>query len=194
MPLTKKYLQLRNEIETCTQCRLHENRIHAVPGDGTLDAKIILIGEAPGYREDIKGLPFVGTAGKILDELLDIAGLSRNNVYITNLVKCRPPNNRPPKPDELNICTGQYLEKQLKMFEPKVICAMGNYASKYIMSRFSFEFSKIGMSHGKICRKMGKNVIPLYHPAAVLHQPPLRNVLKRDWRKMGRQIDKLGLR
>lgn len=187
----KELLRLKHEIEVCSQCRLHRSRVHPVVGEGPLNAKIMLIGEAPGYWEDQKGQPFVGAAGKILDELLSAAKLSRENVYITNVVKCRPPGNRPPKPDEINICTSRYLERQYNLIAPKLICAMGNYAAKYVLTMFSFKSGNMGEIHGRIFRRPDIVVIPLYHPAAALHKPPLIGTLKEDWDKVRVQIGRL---
>ncbi len=174
-------------------CRLCKSRNRAVPGEGLLKAKIMLIGEAPGYWEDQKGRPFVGAAGKRLEELLTVAKLNRGKVYITNVVKCRPPNNRPPRLDELNICTDQYLDKQISLINPKLICAMGNYATKHILEKFSLKAENMGIIHGKIYTVQDIAVIPLYHPAAALHKPPLMDILKEDWSKVGFQIERFGL-
>lgn len=174
------------EIKTCTKCHLAKTRTNAVPGEGDKQTEIIFIGEAPGRNEDIQAKPFVGQAGKILDNLLREIGLDRKKVYITNIVKCRPPGNRDPQPEEINTCI-PHLFKQIAAIKPKVICTLGRFAFAEIMERKVFISSEHGRpfktEHGNRIGE-GINVFPLYHPAATLHQPNLMSALKEDFAKL----------
>ena len=180
-----EFEKLRVEVENCKRCPLHKNRRKPVLGEGPIESQIMLIGEAPGYWEDVQGKPFVGAAGKLLNELLASAGLSRSQVYITNVVKCRPPGNRDPKPSEVEACS-PYLERQLNLLKPKIICTIGNHAAVKILSMFGFEPKPISQIHGKIFRAsslFGEIVIvPMFHPASALYRPPMRETLFRDWK------------
>jgi DNA polymerase len=120
--------KLAKQIKVCTKCELHESRTHAVPGEGPTHAEIMLIGEGPGAKEDEKGRPFVGASGKFLDQLLEQAGVTRADVFITNVVKCRPPGNRDPLPDEVEICTSNYLQHQIQLINPSIIVTMGRFS------------------------------------------------------------------
>ncbi len=175
------------ELFGCKKCGLHESRNNIVPGKGSSEASIVFIGEAPGRNEDLQGEPFVGRAGEILDELLDFIGLKRENVYITNVVKCRPPNNRNPTVDEIKICK-PYLDKELKIINPKIICPMGNFATKYILKKHGLKIRQISEVHGKLIKLntlLGtKKIIPLYHPAYALYNPNKISVLKKDFKKI----------
>ncbi|MGM0509893.1 MAG: uracil-DNA glycosylase, partial [Thermoplasmatota archaeon] len=142
--------KVHEEIETCTKCPLHENRTNAVPGEGDGDADIMLIGEGPGEKEDEQGRPFVGRAGKFLDELLDSAGLNRDEVFITNVVKCRPPDNRDPKKGEIKACN-PYLKRQIQLIDPDVICTLGNHATETLIGK-----KGITKLHGKEFEYQGK--------------------------------------
>jgi DNA polymerase len=156
------------EVRACKNCPLHAGRTNAVPGDGSPRAQIMFIGEGPGFHEDRQGLPFVGAAGGFLNELLAGVGLKREDVYITNVVKCRPPGNRDPLPEEIAACQG-YLDRQIELIDPKVIVTLGRYS----MARW-FPSARISHIHGKP-RQFGRRlVVPFYHPAAALHQPSLR--------------------
>jgi len=169
---------LYGEIVKCTQCILHKSRVKAVPGEGPEKPQIMLIGEGPGFHEDQQGRPFVGAAGKFLEELLGLIDLKREDVYITNVVKCRPPGNRDPQPEEIEACR-LYLDRQVKLLRPKVIVTLGRYS----MAR-AFPNAKISQIHGQP-RKMGSVLyIPMYHPAAALHQPSLRRTIEDDFRKI----------
>ena len=177
---------ISREIKTCTKCHLSHKRTHAVPGEGNPETNVILIGEAPGYYEDIQGRPFVGQAGKLLDNLLRDIGLERKNVFITNIIKCRQPGNRDPQPEEINTCIS-YLLKQIETIKPKVICTLGRFSFAEIMQRKVF----ISSEHGKPFKTgdgnrlgAGINVFPLYHPAAALHQPKLMDSLEEDFKKL----------
>ncbi|WP_297509284.1 type-4 uracil-DNA glycosylase [Thermococcus sp.] len=187
--------KLEERIRNCRKCPLWELRTNAVPGAGSYDAKVMFVGEAPGYWEDQKGLPFVGRAGKVLDELLEGIGLTREEVYITNIVKCRPPNNRDPTEEEIRACS-PYLDRQIDIIRPKVIVPLGRHSMRYILEKFGFEPEPISKIHGKTFEAytlFGKIVImPTYHPAAALYRPPIREELERDFRKLGELLKELG--
>lgn len=177
---------IEKNIKSCTKCHLSKTRTNAVPGDGNKQAEILFIGEAPGYYEDIQGKPFVGQAGKLLDNLLKEIGLERKKVFITNIIKCRPPGNRDPQPEEINTCIF-YLLEQIKIIKPKVICTLGRFSFAEIMQRKVF----ISSEHGRPFKTgagnslgEGINVFPLYHPAAALHQPNLMDALEKDFAKL----------
>lgn len=169
---------LAQEVEACTRCDLHLNTTHGVPGEGPADADIMLVGEGPGFNEDKQGRPFVGAAGRFLDELLAIAGLTRSDVYITNVVKHRPPNNRDPMPNELAACR-PYLERQISLIQPRVIVTLGRHS----LGTF-FPGTLISKVHGEVRRKDEIYFFPMYHPAAALHQERLRQTLIDDMKKL----------
>lgn len=173
----EKSLQaIHAQVRTCTKCPLHVGRTKAVPGDGAADAQIMFIGEAPGFHEDQQGLPFVGAAGRLLNELLEKAGIDRQQVFITNVIKCRPPGNRDPELDEVETCK-PYLDQQIEVINPKVIVTLGRHS----MAR-AYPDEKISVVHGQP-RKVGDLVyFPMFHPAAALHQPSLRSVVEADFR------------
>jgi DNA polymerase len=170
--------ELEAMVKTCQLCRLAKTRTHAVPGEGNPHAEVMLIGEGPGYHEDKQGRPFVGAAGQFLNELLSIAGLSRQQVFIANVVKCRPPNNRDPLPDEIAACA-PYLERQIELINPKVIVTLGRYS----MARF-FPGERISQIHGMARVVGGRLCVAMYHPAAGLHQASLADVIRADFRKL----------
>ena len=163
------------EVSACTKCILHYSRKKAVPGEGPTTASIMFIGEGPGFHENEQGRPFVGAAGKLLDELLTVIGMKRADVYITNVVKCRPPGNRDPLPEELDTCH-DYLERQIQAINPKVIVTLGRYS----MARF-LPNAKISEVHGQAMHIRGRLIVAMYHPAAALHQGSLKPVLERDF-------------
>ena len=167
--------QIANEVAVCHRCLLHHSRKLAVPGEGPVDAEIMFIGEGPGFHENEQGRPFVGAAGKYLEELLAKINLKREDVYIGNVVKCRPPNNRDPLPDELAACS-DFLERQIQVISPKVIVTLGRYS----MARF-LPNAKISDVHGQSYRIKGHLVVPMFHPAAALHQPSLKISIERDF-------------
>lgn len=149
---------------TCTKCRLSGGRTQVVFGDGNQNANVMFIGEGPGFHEDKQGLPFVGAAGQLLNRLLSEIGLQREDVWITNVILCRPPGNRDPQPDEVETCT-PYLRKQIELVDPKVIVTLGNFATRFMLDR-PVAISKV---RGQRQRWEGRTVLPTYHPAAVLH-------------------------
>jgi DNA polymerase len=170
--------QLARAIHDCTRCQLHQGRSRAVPGEGPPQADIMFIGEGPGYNEDKQARPFVGQAGKLLDELLAGIGLKREDVFIANVVKCRPPNNRDPQPEELAACQG-FLDRQIELIDPKVVVTLGRYS----MYRF-FPGASITKIHG-LAQQLGHRlIVPMFHPAAVLHQPKYRPLLEEDFQKL----------
>ncbi len=166
------------EVSTCSKCNLCKGRTKAVPGEGNPDARILFIGEGPGFHEDKQGRPFVGPAGQFLDELLASINLRRADVFITNVVKCRPPNNRDPLPEEIEACN-DYLDRQIAAINPKVIVTLGRYS----MAKF-FGNEKISSIHGRARKKDGYICIAMYHPAAGLHQASLKDVIRNDFKKI----------
>ena len=169
---------LAEQITSCPKCDLAKTRTHAVPGEGNPNADIVFIGEGPGFYEDQQGRPFVGASGKFLDELLGSIGLSRKDVYICNVIKCRPPNNRDPQQTEISACT-PWLDQQLEVLEPRVIVTLGRFS----MSRY-FPGQSIGRIHGQPRKIDGVLVMPMYHPAAALHQASLRATILQDFQKL----------
>jgi len=170
--------QLCDQVRVCTKCDLAKGRTNAVPGEGPENAAIMLIGEAPGFHEDREGRPFVGASGKFLDELLAGINLKREQIYICNVIKCRPPQNRDPQPDEMETCK-PYLDRQIELIKPKVIITI----SRFAMARW-FPDRKIGEIHGKPKKVGNLVVLPMYHPAAALHQPSLKKTLQEDFGKI----------
>ncbi len=182
------------EIEVCRKCPLHRTRINPVPGEGNENARIMFIGEAPGGNEDLMGRPFVGRAGKLLDLLLETIGLKREDVFITNVVKCRPPGNRDPTKEEIEACH-YYLDKQISIIRPKVICTLGRFSMDYILNKFNIPHASITESHGKVFEVKNLSgkffIIPMYHPAAALYNPNLRGVLEEDFKTLKDVLEKV---
>jgi len=184
---------IADDIRLCHKCPLAQTRMCAVPGTGSGKSGIVFIGEAPGAREDREGLPFIGAAGKFLDEMLADIAVSRADVFITNVVKCRPPDNRDPLPEEVRVCTEAYLWKQLEVLKPKLLVPLGRHA----MHRFLPVTEKISEIHGTPVRitnpLSGEKcvVLPLYHPAAALYNGSMREVLKHDFREIPKVLERL---
>jgi uracil-DNA glycosylase family 4 len=172
------FTELYGKIAKCDACRLCKQRKRAVPGEGREDADIMFIGEAPGWHEDQQGRPFVGPAGQFLDELLQSIGLKRSEVYIANVVKCRPPSNRDPLPDEIESCR-KWLDRQIEVIKPRMIVTLGRHS----MSRF-FPGATISRVHGTAWQGDGVTYFAMYHPAAALHQGSLRRVIMEDMLKI----------
>ena len=172
----------------CKKCQLHKTRINIVHGQGNNKSNIILIGEAPGKNEDLQGIPFIGRAGKLLDELLSHINLTRKDVYTTNTVKCRPPNNRNPTTEEIKACT-PHLDREIAQIKPKIIIPLGTFASKYILEKYNFKFTTIGVCHGKKFYTPDLIIIPFYHPAAAIYNQKLKPELFKDIRKVKITID-----
>jgi DNA polymerase len=170
---------LAQQILVCQLCGLSQSRTIAVPGEGPLDAEVMFIGEGPGEQEDRTGRPFVGAAGQLLNKLLSRAGLSRPEVHITNIVKCRPPGNREPQPNEVGACR-PYLDAQIALVRPRVICLLGRAATHAVLS----STDSMGKVHGVPQQVDGITYVPLYHPAAALHQSGLESVLVQDMERL----------
>lgn len=175
--------RIAREISVCTKCALHVSRRKAVTGEGPADAEIMFIGEAPGFHENEQGRPFVGASGRFLDQLLEQAGLVRSEVFIANVVKCRPPENRDPDPEELAACH-EYLSAQIESINPSIIVTLGRIS----MGSY-FPGAKITSIHGQM-QKIGERfIIPMYHPAAALHQPALRPSILADFARLPDQLN-----
>lgn len=177
--------ELHDQIKVCQRCALSKGRTHAVPGVGPATAEIMLIGEAPGFHEDRQGLPFVGPAGKFLDELLGSAGIKREEVYIANVIKSRPPGNRDPLPEEIEACRS-WLDAQIEIIKPKVIVTLGRFS----MARW-FPKASISRIHGQPKRIGGVIYVPMLHPAAALHQAQYRPLLIADFQKLPLMLEEL---
>jgi len=179
--------KISEQITNCSKCDLNKTRNNAVPGSGSIDTDILFIGEAPGRNEDLKGKPFVGRAGKILDDLIESIGLKREDIFITNIIKCRPPNNRNPQKNEIKTCT-PYLEKQIEIINPKIICPLGSFASSYILEKYNQKIEKISKIHGGkiVIKNIYGNliIIPLYHPAVATYNPNTKVILLEDFKKI----------
>jgi uracil-DNA glycosylase family 4 len=175
--------EIASEVSACEKCELHFSRKKSVPGEGPSTAEIMFIGEGPGFYENEQGRPFVGPSGKFLDELFAKAGLKRQDVFIGNVVKCRPPNNRDPLPDELTACR-PYLDRQITTLNPKVIVTLGRYSMAYFLPN-----AKISAIHGKSVWINERLVIAMYHPAAALHQPALRDAIVADFTVLPKYIN-----
>jgi DNA polymerase len=174
--------KIATEVRGCPLCKLSRTRKNAVPGEGQLAAKIMFIGEAPGKTEDEKGRPFIGTAGKLLDNMLKRAGIERSQVFITNVVKCRPPNNRVPEEDEVIACR-PYLDRQIALIRPKVICILGRTAYSSLLGGGS-----ITANRGKIVERAGQKYFLTIHPAAAIYNKSLISVLEADLKKLAKEI------
>ncbi|MGB9777837.1 MAG: type-4 uracil-DNA glycosylase [Candidatus Bathyarchaeales archaeon] len=187
---------LAKEILNCKKCGLHKTRKNAVPGEGNPQSQIMFIGEAPGYWEDVKGKPFVGAAGKFLDTLLASIGFLRDDVFIGNVLKCRPPGNREPAQNEIQTCT-PYLDRQIRIIQPKFIVTLGNYSTAYIFSKANLPFNSITQVHGKIYEvtvlNMSITVFPTFHPAAALYSARYKEELTNDFQRLKSELAKRGL-
>ena len=172
-----------DEVCACTKCLLHRGRTKAVPGEGPADASIMFIGEGPGFHEDQQGRPFVGTAGRFLEELLASISLSREDVFITNVVKCRAPGNRDPLPEEIESCKA-FLDQQIELIQPRLIVTLGRFS----MAR-AFPGARISRIHGQPRKISGIIYYPMYHPAAALHQPSLRRTIEEDMKRLPDVLD-----
>ncbi len=169
---------LDGEVRACQKCPLCRTRTKAVPGEGPVDAEILFVGEGPGFHEDRQGRPFVGPAGRFLEELINSVGLQRDRVYITNVVKCRPPENRDPAPAEIAACAS-YLDRQLAIISPKIVVTLGRYS----MARH-FSGQSITRIHGQPKRENGVIIFPLFHPAAGLRSPDVAEMTRQDVRRI----------
>jgi DNA polymerase len=172
--MSEKLDIVKQKVIKCKKCELHKTRDNAVPGKGNFKSDVIFVGEAPGKNEDKHGEPFIGIAGKKLNSALEMAGVSRDNVYITNIVKCRPPNNRVPKTDERNTCQ-EYLKEEIAIIKPKIICVLGNTAFNSVLGG-----SEITKFRGKVIRKNNQLYFITIHPAATIYNQKLIDVLNED--------------
>jgi len=183
--MEKKLQKIKQQVTKCTKCELSKTRNKSVPGKGNYKADVIFVGEAPGKNEDMKGEPFIGIAGKKLAMALDSAGVTREEVYITNIVKCRPPKNRVPTTDERNTCQN-YLEKEIDIIKPKIICVLGNTAFNSLLNG-----NEITKFRGKIAKKNNQLYFLSVHPAATIYNQKLISVLKKDMKKLFKLIKEL---
>lgn len=184
MKAAKELEIVAQAVATCTLCSLQHSRTNTVPGEGPADAEIMFIGEGPGFHENQQGRPFVGAAGRYLDELLESINLKRSDVFITNVVKCRPPGNRDPQADELSACNG-YLDRQIHAINPKVIVTLGRFS----MAKF-LPNAKISEVHGQAMNIRGRLIVAMYHPAAALHQRSLKATIEDDFSRLPELIKK----
>jgi uracil-DNA glycosylase len=176
---TEEVLELHGRIRACTACPLHLTRIQAVPGYGPVTARVMAVGEAPGESEDREGKPFVGAAGRLLTSLLETVGLDRRDIYITNIVKCRPPRNRDPEPLEVEACS-HFLDEQIELLQPDVILLLGRHA----LTRLLPDVGGISRLHGERLHRNDRVYVPLYHPAAALYNAALKETLEEDMRRV----------
>jgi uracil-DNA glycosylase family 4 len=176
----ERLVEVYNEASTCTRCRLHEGRTKVVFGAGNADADLMFIGEGPGAEEDRQGLPFVGRAGQLLNQLLEGIGLSRDDVWISNTVRCRPPGNRDPQPDEIASCD-RYTFAQMELIEPRVVCTLGNFATKLITGNPTGITKVRGAPQAHLIGGRPVHVFPLLHPAAALRTPAMADTLREDF-------------
>jgi len=174
---------LRTEASTCTRCRLHEGRTQVVFGNGNANADLMFVGEAPGFHEDQQGIPFVGQAGKLLDRLLDGIGLTRADVFVANVLKCRPPGNRDPQLDEIEQCE-PYLFRQIELIRPKVVATLGNFATKLLSGKQTGITRVHGVEQETTVGGSRVLLYPLYHPAAALYTPAMLKVLEEDFARI----------
>jgi len=183
--MSQELERISSEVRVCTKCDLYKRRKLAVPGDGPVDAKVMFVGEGPGAQEDLTGRPFVGSAGKLLTELLASIGLDRSSVFITNIVKCRPPDNRPPRKTETETCVSLYLQPQIRVINPKIVVPLGTPAIKTLIVD---DYSATSV-HGKVFRKDDRLFLPLFHPAAALYDVRLRDTMFEDMKKLKELLD-----
>lgn len=186
---------LASRVEECRRCTLYASRRRAVVGEGSLDALVMFVGEAPGYYEDLRGRPFVGAAGRVLDGLLDGIGLRREEVYITNVVKGRPPKNRDPREEEIEACS-PYLDEQFEIIKPRVIAPLGRFSTMHIMKKFGLRPAPISKVHGRPFEASapygGIVVFPLYHPAVALYRRGMEEALFEDMRRLREVLSERG--
>jgi uracil-DNA glycosylase family 4 len=182
----QKLETLARAARRCTRCRLHESRTHAVPGEGPPTARVMVIGEAPGGQEDKEGRPFVGSAGRMLDELLRRSGIRREDCFITNIVKCRPPGNRTPRKDEVETCTSHYLSEQVELINPRLVILLGGTAAKAVLNA-----SSVGAVRGQAIERDGRTFLVSYHPAVRFYREDLWRQVEEDFTRIADEVKKL---
>ena len=186
--------ELVSEVGRCRRCRLWKEAKNDVSGEGSLDAFVMFIGEAPGHWEDVKGRPFVGAAGKLLDELLSSIDLKREDVYIGNIIKHRPPNNRDPRKDEVEACS-PYLDRQIRIIEPAIILTLGRHSTRYVLSKVDVKIKGITEVRGRIYVEklfgFPVRIMPTFHPAAALYNPEYRSALEEDFQRIKTELETL---
>lgn len=186
---------IAEEIRNCRRCPLHATRTHAVPGEGDPCARVMFVGEAPGYNEDVQGRPFVGAAGNLLNEMLKVAGLQRSEVFITNVVKCRPPNNRDPADEEIEACK-PFLLRQIEAVEPEILVCLGRHSTRVLFEASGLRFESIMKVRGepRVLAVGGREILclPTLHPAAALYNPRLRSLLEADFRLLAQLVSRGG--
>ena len=182
MTREKTLLKIHSEIASCTRCELHATRINPVPGEGSIDAKVMFIGEAPGAEEDKTGRPFIGRSGDLLRELIREIGLSERDVFITSVLKSRPPKNRTPRKTEIDACIG-YLDRQIEVIDPKVIVLLGGVAISSVIGPW-----RLNEAHGKFHEANGRTYFMTYHPAAALRFPETKEIMREDFQKLRSEL------
>ncbi len=190
--LPQEWIELINEIKNCKKCQLYKYRKKPVPGEGNINAEIMFVGEAPGAKEDETGRPFVGAAGKLLTKLLNDIGIKREDVYITNIVKCRPPGNRDPTDEEIKACI-PYLFRQIELIKPRIIVALGRHAARVLLSEAGIKWTSMTRMHGKVfdvsIRGIRVKLFITYHPAAALYYPKLKPGLEHDFLELKKLLE-----
>jgi uracil-DNA glycosylase family 4 len=178
--------RLNKEIRACNKCRLSETRINALSGEGDLNARLMLIAQAPGENEDQEGIMFIGSSGKVLNELLQISDVDRNEIYMTNLVKCMLPKYRKPKQDEIDICSS-YLDREIELIDPEILVPLGHYSTTYIFKKNNLTIpskQEFYALYGRLFLSTSRKILPLQHPAAILHRPELKEVVIKNYHKL----------
>jgi len=183
---TKRLGELAEQIRVCELCPLHETRTHAVPGDGPPSAKVMIIGEGPGREEDQSGHPFVGAAGRFLNEVMEGTGVQREDFFITNTVKCRPPKNRTPRKGEVDVCTSNYLFEQIELVNPKLIMLLGSVAAKKVLG-----VKSVNEARGRVIERDGRKYLVGYHPAVRFYREDLGEKVKEDFALLKEELQKL---
>lgn len=189
--ISRELEKIAEEVRRCTRCPLHLSRTNAVPGEGSPCQRIVFIGEAPGQNEDMQGRPFVGAAGQLLTQLLNMNGISRESIFITNVVKCRPPENREPRDEEIHSCL-PFLKRQLAAIKPRLIITLGRHSTRTILALYGYTVDSIMSVRGKPF-KFAENwglvtVFPTLHPAAALYNPRMRSLIEEDFREIAKLI------
>jgi len=184
--MESKIEDLNKKIKNCTKCRLFETRKHVLCGEGNLDAKLMLVAQAPGEKENEEGRMFIGPSGKILDDLLESNNVQRNELYMTNLIKCMLPNYRKPKQDDIDICS-KYLDEEIELIDPTVLVPLGHYATKYLLEKYDIEIPSkkyFYRLYGKLFLTNERKILPLQHPAAIIYTPTLKEILIKNYHKL----------